>query len=400
MSARIRRRAAALLALVCLTLVLSGCWDRIELADLDMVSGVAFDAAPNGGFRVTVSIVLPQNLATGGGVGGAGGGSAGPSEAVVSGTGATIGEAITAIGRGLPGHIFWGHTRVVLIGEAAARRGIQPVLDFFLRSPATRLATDLLVVRGEAGPLLQVSPPYRVPGTDVLYEHLRRQREPRALVYEVAQSLLTTSGASLIPEVQVGRPAPGGSAGGGGGSGGATSPTALLFTGAGVLQRGRLVGWLNEDQMRGAMWLLGTARQGTVALRSPQGSVSVHINRVRIHRQAVRLADGSPAVRIRIDAEDVVSQVDAGNPPLGDPRYLLQLSNALAASIRGSADLALAAARAEDVDFLEFGRLVAADQPGIWGRVHGDWPGIFPRLPVVIAVRAHVRQVGNLVRLQ
>ncbi len=397
-SARMRRRTAALAVLVLLSLALSGCWDRVELADLDLVSGVAFDAVPNGGFRITASIVLPQNLTGAGGAGGAGGGGGGPAEAVVSATGATIGEAIAALGQGLPGHIFWGHTRVILIGEGLARRGVQPVLDFFLRSPETRLATDLLVVRGEAGPLLQLSPPFRVPGTDVLYEHLRRQREPRAFIYEVAQSIRTASGATLIPEVHVGPPAPGGSPGGGG-SGGATAPPTLVFCGTGVLQRGRLTGWLNETQMRGAMWLLGTTRRATVELNSPRGTVTVAVDKVHIHRRAVRLAGGVPAVRIRIAAEGMVGEVDRGKVPLQDPQYLIQLSNILAASIRGEADAALAAARSEDVDFLQFGRLVAADQPALWNPVHSTWRQIFPTLRVVITVLAHVRYVGNLVRL-
>jgi spore germination protein KC len=394
-------------AVLIAALLLTGCWDRIELSDQDVIAGVAFDAAPHNGIRVTVSIIRPQNLPQAGGAsGGGGGGSSGESSTVVSASGTTIVDAVQALGQGLPGHLFWGHTRIIVIGGALAQRGIQPVLDFFLRHRTARLATDMVVTRGEAGHLLTINAPYRTPATDVLYEHLRRRTDVRAPAYEVAASLLTRSGSVLIPEVVPAQPHPPGNASGGG-SGGAgasgsrlTTPETFLFGGAGIFEEGRLRAWLSPRGMRGAMWLLGTVRHAQVSLDAPGGAVlTVRMEKVTIRRRALMLPQGVPGVEVSVDASAEIAQVEQGHPPLHAPDYLLQLSRALDRTIRGYADRALASARANDADFLQLGRLVAADVPGAWRHMYREWPAAFPRLPVIVNVTTRVQTTGNLVTL-
>ena len=54
-------RPALIVALV-LSLVLGGCWDRIEVNDLAIVQGVALDRASEGMIEVTVSIAAPARI--------------------------------------------------------------------------------------------------------------------------------------------------------------------------------------------------------------------------------------------------------------------------------------------------------------------------------------------------
>jgi spore germination protein KC len=388
------RWAALLLGL----LALAGCWDREEVNDLQVVSGVAFDAAPGGGTQVTVSIVLPQNLPAAGSGGGVGNQSA-PTAALLTAEGPTLGEAVERLAQMVPGRLFWGQTRVVIVGEGLARRGIEPVVDFFLRSRTTRLLTDMVVTPGSGAALLAEAPPLRVPATDVLFEHLRRGQDVRAFVYRVAESKLTASDAILLPRVRV-VPEAGGDAGGSGQTGGASQAVRVgtfLFGGAGIFRHARLVGWLDERQEVGAMWVLGEWHPEQVVLQAPDGArLGVRIQRAGVRRSARRLPDGRVGVEFRVDVAAAVHEVDRGTPPLADPGYVQALSVALARGIRGDVADALGVLRRQDVDFLGIGRTLAAYQPAAWRRLRDRWPADLDQVPVLVEVRAQLHGTGNL----
>lgn len=354
------RAAAAALAAVCAAaLLLSGCWDRVAITNLNVVDALAVDTAPGGAVRLTVSLVLPQNIPTPGSAGKGGAGSGQANTIVVSVVGATLGQADAKLQTTLPGQLFWADARVVVVGASFARRGIMPVVDFFLRNRNTRVNTDVLVTRGLAGPLLEVGPPYRSPSIDFLYQHLQAHIASWAYAYNVVRAQMMTSTGLLLPAVHVEVPRPAGAAPTGSKSG-LTAPQ-FVFAGAGVFDDGRLVGWLDQQQWRGALWLLGRTRPTRVVLHGPGGAVMTSLqDRASIHRRALRLPDGRVAVEVDVDTDGSIEEVDRGAPPLNDPAYVKVLGENLAAQIRRQEELALAAARRMDVDGFGFARLVAA----------------------------------------
>jgi spore germination protein KC len=393
-----RGRVASVAALALAAAALGGCWDRVEIQDLQVVSGVAFDAPHPGTIQVTASIILPQNL-PGAGQGGMGGASA-PTTALVQAEGPTVAAALQDLTQQVPGRLFWGQTRVIVFGAAFARQGIAPVVDFFLRSRTARLLTDLVATPGTGRAVLEAAPPLRVPGTDVLYEHLRRDVDVRAYVYQEAEAALTTADALLLPEVAVTSPEGGGSGGGASGGAAATSEaepvTTLRIAGAAVLHRGRLVGWLDPTATLGAMWLNGRHHPEAVVLEVPGvGRLTLRVVRATVRWSAWAAPPGAE-VRAEVRTEGVVEEVDAGHPHLEDPRVVQAVAAAWAAAIRAEVAAAVAAARRDRVDFLGLGRAVAAHAPSAWLRLRPRWPGALPRLRVDTLVAARVLGTGNL----
>lgn len=402
------RRAAHLAAglSVCAGLALTGCWDRTEVNDLALVSGAAFDAAPNGGFQVTLSIILPGGIPSPGG-GGGGGGGGGPTTMVISATGPSVSEAVASIlQEEVPAQIFWGHTEVVIIGGVLAERGITPVLDFLMRDRTTRLLTEVVVTRGRAGPLLLTSPPSRSISTASMFENLRLRLMPKTPVYRIAEDDLRYGLGAAIPEVELAHPSPagaqgagGGGAGGGGGGQGsqtAVSPTVFDIGGVGLFQDGHLSGWMSNRAARGAMWLLGEATRGTVSFQTPQGvRVTMELESAKIRRRAI-LQNGGPAIRIQIQARDSLTEV-SGPLKLDEPKTLAELNDLLDADLSGRARLALGEAQQLKVDPFQFGRLVAAYQPKVWKKVYRDWPDVFAQIPVILDVNSTVERTGNLI---
>lgn len=159
----ILQRAAKIL-LVCVNLILlSGCWDRTEVNDLALIVGLGIDQKKDGKIMITVELIAPKAAGGGQMLGGGGGdgGGGGRGKIVRSGTGATVADAISNLQEKLPRRVFWGHTKVIVFGERAARAGIRQHLDFLSRNPQARLRSNVLVSKGTAKSVLELIPPDR-----------------------------------------------------------------------------------------------------------------------------------------------------------------------------------------------------------------------------------------------
>ncbi|MCI1068295.1 hypothetical protein MOQ17_20625, partial [Stenotrophomonas maltophilia] len=91
---------------------------------------------------------------SGGGGIGAGGGDL---TLVRSGDGVNIADAMSKVQARLPRRIFWGHCKVYLFGEEAAKEGISDHIDFLVRHPEPRNRAFLYVSKGKAEEMLALS---------------------------------------------------------------------------------------------------------------------------------------------------------------------------------------------------------------------------------------------------
>ena len=152
----IRYTAVVLTVLLCLAL--TGCWDRREIEERTSVVAIAIDEVPGRPDRVRISVQIPIPLKIAGSTG-TGGSSGGDKPVkVLSSDGSTVLEAIRTLQTRLNQQLFYGHTRVIAIGDAIARRGLNEVLDPFRRNPQIRRLLWPIVVEGEARRLLEANP--------------------------------------------------------------------------------------------------------------------------------------------------------------------------------------------------------------------------------------------------
>ncbi|HLO01927.1 MAG TPA: hypothetical protein VK191_02340, partial [Symbiobacteriaceae bacterium] len=147
------RRAITLLLILTLGLPLPGCWSRIEVNDLAVVSMMAIDKAEDGTLQIWLQVVAPSHA---GGAAGVPGGSRGQGAPFITltGKGRTVLDAARHIQTRLSRRIFWAHARVILIGERLAREGVRPAMDFLLRHRELRLDNYILMVKGSVANLM------------------------------------------------------------------------------------------------------------------------------------------------------------------------------------------------------------------------------------------------------
>ncbi|MGG3790070.1 hypothetical protein ABEV41_10955 [Geobacillus thermodenitrificans] len=194
------RRALVFLLVSINVVILGGCWDREEINDIAIVLGIGIDRVKNGNIRLTVEIAVPRVIGSGQ-MGGTGGDK---EETIIrSGTGVTIADAIAQLQERLPRRLFWGHMKIVIFGEQAAKVGIREHLDFLIRHPQTRTRCNVFVGKGSAKSMLELIPPIEQSASEVLREMAESRTLMRKTAKETLQTLNSEAETVLLPMVKV-----------------------------------------------------------------------------------------------------------------------------------------------------------------------------------------------------
>ncbi len=140
---------------------LSGCWDRVEITDLAVVTAAAIDKKDDNQIELSVQVFIPSSISSGGGQGGSSQGGGGVTTLVRSEKGSNISDALSRLQSKLPRKVFWGHCKVFVFGEKLAKEGVQEQLDFLLRHPQPREKANVYVSKGKAKPILESCRPWK-----------------------------------------------------------------------------------------------------------------------------------------------------------------------------------------------------------------------------------------------
>lgn len=123
-----------LICILCLSLsfILTGCWNRKELNTLAVVQAIGIDKMEDGQINLTMQLLKPAAIKESssqnkeGGVGG-------KSVGVITTTGQTLFDAIRNVTRQVDRKLLFSQNKGIVIGEAAAKSRIAPLLDLVNR---------------------------------------------------------------------------------------------------------------------------------------------------------------------------------------------------------------------------------------------------------------------------
>jgi len=124
-----------------LSFFMTGCWDREELDDISVVTGIAVDTGEEKKYRMTVEAIVSSEF---------GKQSAQGNTPVVSYTleGNSLSELSNKMNKGLTRKLVYSHTRVLYISEEVAREGLFGFLDFLDRSGQFRNDFNIMITKG------------------------------------------------------------------------------------------------------------------------------------------------------------------------------------------------------------------------------------------------------------
>ncbi len=369
-----------------LLLLLGGCWDRVELNDLALITALAFDEAENHQVRATVQFVLPQNLA-GGGTSGGGATGGGPAKrtATRSQTGIDITDAISKLQREISREMFWGQCRIFIFSESVARAGIQKHLDFLIRFPESRERAYIFVSQGEAAPMLELSPLLENSSAQVLRKLADLQIGIRVTLQQLSLMINGDSRAAVVPMIhilpQTKSPEP--------------FQTIPFLMGSAVFQKDKMVGVISERTTRGVMWLRNEIREYTVVFASEGSEGRVSLKPVKASVKLIPKIEGSTwKMTVRVNTEGDIIQNETLLDPM-NPRLLAVMKREFEADVRKRIESAVyEVQRKHKTDIFEFAKVFHRKYPGQWEKMKDRWEVQFPKVQVYTEVEARIPRPG------
>jgi spore germination protein KC len=377
--------------LVVIIPLLAGCWNRREINDIGIVTAIGLDLMPDKKLRLSVQIGIPSNL--GSSSTGVGGSNLKTSTFVLSETGDTISDAYRNLQKKISRHIFFAHSRNLIIGEKLAQEGVFHAIDFFARYQEPRLHSYLICTKGEASDLLNSrSMLEKVPSEET--RELTKQGIGLKITLKDFWDMMISDGIEpvaprfeLTPkEVNVhSEVVP-------------LDQKAQLISGSAVFKKDKLVGWLDDYETRGLLYLRNEISIGVITVNIPKekggGKISVEMITVESDiRPKLQNNHLSMDVNIRMDVKVLESVSDMD---LNQNDHILYLQTKLNKELKDRVLLALEKAQKNyGTDILGFGRAVYRAYPKQWNQqFKQDWDEMFPQLEVSIHPNVVIRRIG------
>jgi len=361
---------------------------------MGLVTLAAFDRSEDGLIKVSVHIAKPFAIS------GAG------QDIIdekpfwpVTTTGHTVFQAIRNLASESPRQVFWAHCRVVLIGERLAREaaGMAQVMDFFMRDLEPRNNAQLLVVKGadiqeimSARFELERQPGRGFEGLSKVVE-ARKSTALIPTILEFCRELETDGLEPVLGAAEiVHRPT--------------EQPQQSMLhetvvsnsariSGLGAFKGDRLVGWLNDHQSRGVLWVRGKVKSGIIVIRNPLEEnrlISLEIGQTS-SKIIPKLIDGRPVIKVRIELDAVFAQTQGQFPLLSDEKTWARMESRMATAIHNEVVSALKVAQDElESDIFGFGRAFYGKYPREWQVMKDNWDEIFPTLDVQVEVHGKI----------
>ncbi|WP_406676855.1 Ger(x)C family spore germination protein [Moorella sp. ACPs] len=402
-----QRRIRALLFLALMLSFLPGCWSRHEIEELAIVTAIALDAAPGDQVRLSVYIVIPRTVAGGPSMGGGGVGEPPKTGEVVTAVGSDFTQATRRLEEMVPRRLLWAQNRVLILGEELARQGFH-YLDHFTRERQMRLTTPVLITMGEARKVLELPPGIELmPGT-ILSGILRNRTTFKVELKDLLAVWEAPGDNPVLPQVVM-TPTPelesqevksGGDAAGKDsaqkGEGEKKPPEAVAIKGAGAFRDDRLIGWLDEKETNGLMWLRGEVREGVITVAVPAqsgGRASVIFHRAST-KVKPRVEGGQVTFNVEIRGDCDLSEVTANLDP-DRMEHLLAIQEAVNRAVEERILVAVRKAQQElRSDIFGFGEVLHRSNARYWRQVQDRWNEEFSRVQIQVKVNLHLNRLG------
>ncbi|MCY9695447.1 Ger(x)C family spore germination protein [Paenibacillus alginolyticus] len=362
-------------------LLLTGCWDRKEINDISIVDGVSLDKK---GELIELSAQIAIPRAMGGGQHEGGGG--GMLTMVRTGEGETITDALAKLQEKLPRRVFWGHTKVIVIGEKLAKNGIRKELDFFVRHPQPSFRSYAFISKGRAKDMLQLSPPLERSSSEVLRELAISQNLMKVNLKDLLLMLIGDEGAAALPMIDISPPE----------KGQKELQTIAYINRTAIFKKDKMIGDIDDYLTRGVLWIRNEIKNAnmTVKPKGANGPISVmllHSNTELIPK----IEDGKWKMTVKILTENDLIQ-NASQLNSMNPAFTKLIEAELGEYLKRRIQLALQQVQnKKKADILGFAGVFHGKYPKEWNKVKDHWDEIFPTVEVTLDTRINLRRPGK-----
>lgn len=372
-----KRKIAALVLSVCQLFLLSGCWNYREIDDQINVAGIALDIGEQG-----CRCHLTAEIATVGS-----GENARFESHIVESDGDTVFEAIRNLMTLTPKKLYFGHCETLIIGEPLAQYGIRELLDLPIRNHEMRADMNIVIAKGTTGKRLLETKgittnivSYKI--SSILKTSEKAVGKAAASKDYLVYNGIHTAGFSVtVPALELYK---------------LESDDGVNLCGAAVFREDKLIGYLDEEQLKDLSLMMGKLKTGlltTEAPGSPYYNTSFEIHKT--HAETKVSCDGSSIaadcrVKLWVNVGETQLREDFLNPAEVDAtRRVLETS-----LCQDLSHLVEAAQQTYRCDIFGIGRKIEQQDPDCWKKHAKNWREDFSKVHFKISCEVIVNGSG------
>ena len=407
------KRGLSLLIIICMLLSLSGCSGIYsnfrELERLLVIQTMGIDFAEEG-----VGISLASGAK-----------SDGSSPVRLFSTGVSVTSAVAHIlSYSQEQELFLSHTSHVVLGEEAAKNGINGYLFYICRSPNLRTDIPLYIVKGGTAQeaVMQVGDGSK--GISEVLEAVRANVDERgdSKAFSASDLLrdLERNGSGLVcaiecsPSIQEGGTKQEGGSGSSSGTDSAESPDSTGGSGSGeekqekqaltaaavgygVIRGDRLCAYIDKEQAIGVGLLLNIVGISNIVVKDRYTTpVTLELDQGSSEIKPVWAEDGSlEMLDIQIKAAANIAEIGGGGH-FSEPDYEDYLTAQLETAVSERVSSVIQLSKTLQADFLGLGNIVEMDDAEKYRALGGDFASLLPGLTVRISVSGQIKHTNDI----
>ncbi|MCM3039160.1 Ger(x)C family spore germination protein [Paenibacillus motobuensis] len=253
--------------LLLLVLMLGGCWSSTELNNRVFPTIMTIDLLEDGHLEVSFGIPLPNRMVPSQ----TGGQSKGGGEpfTFISKKGKEIGQILRDLQLDTTRDIYFGQTRVIVVGSRFAEKGMDPIIDLISRQPNFHISANLFVTEDSVEDIKK-SPAV---GERFISTVLSKFIDEHLTLNTTVKDLLMAkkrTGDILIPRLSFKEFQ----------NSDVVNPDKHLWArpdGAALFKNGKMIAGrhLTYDELRGALWITSQIDEAIASIKSPTDSKEV-----------------------------------------------------------------------------------------------------------------------------
>ncbi|KLU60761.1 hypothetical protein CEB3_c27340 [Peptococcaceae bacterium CEB3] len=385
----LRGHRALPVILLCVLLLIPGCWSGHELTDQLIVLGIGLDKVGDK-VRLTVQGIRPEaSISTASSPTGSGG-SDQPPFSLLSADGDSVQEALQKITRRVPRFIYGGHNQVFFIGESLAREGIMPYLDLFARSQWSQESAWVVIARDGTGQQLLTTTNLvaKYPSMG-LAQTVRAHQVHIPTLFQFLLHYHDNSSCQILVSAAAAK--------------NKTAPSGyqmeqLRLQPNAIFQGDKLVGYLNSSDCEAYAWLeygfQGTSFSFPVSTVNGAPALGVSLTGAPAQFRVF----STPELGVRVEVDCNFSVTEDIPSPLNSPAAIRELESKLDQVLSQRFSLLFAHLQEDKTDVFNLAEKVHAYHLALWEKDKDRWPELYAKLPVEITVNSHFRHSGVMTK--
>lgn len=394
------KRKRLKICVICFSLLfLTGCWNYRELEDLAIVGAIGIDIDGDD-FNVSIQVVNPKKSG-GNSQSGGGGGSEETAAIVYNIKAKTIREALTKMVLDSPKRLYIGHMNLLVVGEEAAKKGIEDFFDFFMRDTESRKIFTTVVSKGsKAIDVLKIIEPLENISANNIHSSFEATNQyygsiSNATFDQVVMCLFAEGRNPTIAAVEIKGPVDKGNSNDNLKE--SDPKTRVEIVGAAVLKPDKLVGYLNEKESIFYSMIRSKVSTTTISFQCDDnknyGNVVIDNLKTDLN---IKVENNFPKAEINVTGRAALTELNC-DINLKDPKEIDKLQAMVNKEIKKIMYDTVSKVQNYNSDIFGYGEQLNRNMNSYWKKHKKEWDTIFPQIKTKVKSKIEIERISSTI---